>query len=34
MGSVAFGRYLKQSLLLRRTAVEPIPFPQAFDADQ
>jgi hypothetical protein len=34
MGSVAFDRYLKQSLLLRRTAVEPIPFPVLGEQDR
>jgi hypothetical protein len=33
MGSVVFGRYLKQSLLLR-TAVEPIPFPVSGEQDR
>ena len=31
---MAFGRYLKQSLLLRRTAVEPIPFPVSGEQDR
>jgi hypothetical protein len=30
----AFGRYLKQSLLLRRTAVERIPFPVSGEQDR